>query len=883
MKKSFVLAVTLTLLYLLAGRQPLNASEKQSAYNVLLIQSYDTRTPWHNELTAGLRYGLEANGIHANITVEYLNAAYWNYSEEQLIMRRICDRARQRETDVIVTAGDEAFYTLMHCGDSLPHQLPVVITGIKFTASNRLDYPNVCGYTTRIDFLQLLENAQRIFPRRTEIVALRDNSQTSKLGIAELDSAFQNFKIHHPEYKLHVLNVEGDDAMRAVASICYPQNAYNRIAIAPKWTNFMSFVGKNSKAPVFAGQNEALTNGVFCVHDVTPVVETQRAADLAAQILRGVHPSTYGVRDYPGQMIYDYKQLEYFNIPQELVRNGTVLNVPVAVRYRVLVILGYIVTAGLLILLVIWLNTMRRREVRRRTYAQTRLLIQNRLVEQRNEFDNIFNSIRDGLVTYDVDFRIHFINHSMASMVQMDKEAVEARNYEGKAAGTVFRLYVSGENVMHKLLKEARDTKRIVPFPENAFMLVVGNGNYFPVSGEAVPIYSGNKLTGVAVCCRNISDEEMNKRFFNLAIEFSSVFPWSYSMQSNLFTMAGKFLDYFDVKEEDKDDFTLDKLMALVHPDDIEGMRGFMNVCKGELSDANGVARFRNGLGKFEWVTYHCVAYKGFDANEPYMLLGVCQSIQKYKDTEAELTAARDRALQADKLKSAFLANMSHEIRTPLNSIVGFSDLLRDIDSFSHEEVKQFIDTININCTLLLALISDILDLARIEAGSMDFHFADINLSFIMQQIYDSQRFTMPEGVELLIDLPEGDGKSIQTDVVRLKQVINNFINNAKKFTSKGYIKIGYTTERSGWTTFFVEDTGLGISEENQKRIFERFYKVDSFTQGAGLGLSICQTIVERFNGKMEVSSELGKGTRFIIRIPDIHIEAEVPIPSTTF
>ncbi|MDR0894469.1 MAG: histidine kinase [Prevotellaceae bacterium] len=882
MKKSFMLTSIVTLLCLLTCNQ-LIASEKQSAYNVLFIQSYDTRTPWHNELTEGLHYGLEKNGIHAKVTVEYLNASYWNYPEEQLIMRRICERARQRETDVIVTAGDEAFYSLMHCGDSLPHQLPVVVTGIKFTASDRLDYPNVCGYTTRIDFLQLLENAYRIFPKRTEIVALRDNSLTGKLGIAALDSAFQSFKIHHPDYKLYVLNVEGDDAMRAVTSICYPQNAYNRIAIAPKWTNFMSFVGKNSKAPVFAGQNEALTNGVFCVHDVIPLEETEAAADLVSQILRGVQPSSFSIRELPGKLIYDYKQLEFFRIPQEYVRNGTVLNIPVAVRYRVLVVMGYVFTAGLLILLILWINTMRRREVRRRTYAQTRLLIQNRLVEQRNEYDNIFNSIRDGLVTYDIDFRIHFVNQSMASMVSMDDDTVTSRNYEGKAAGTIFRLYVAGENVIYRLLKQARDTLSIVPFPENAFMLVVSTGNYFPVSGEVVPVYSGGKLTGIAICCRNISDEEMNKRFFNLAIEFSSVFPWSYSIQTNLFTMAGKFLDYFDVKEEDKDDYTLDKLMELVHPDDIEGMKGFMNVCKGELSDANGVARFRNGLGKYEWVTYHCVAYKGFDANEPYMLLGVCQSIQKFKDTEAELTAARDRALQADKLKSAFLANMSHEIRTPLNSIVGFSDLLRDIDSFSREDVKQFIDTININCTLLLALISDILDLARIEAGSMDFHFAGYNLSFIMQQIYDSQRLTMPEGVKLLIDLPGGDGKTIETDTVRLKQVINNFINNAKKFTHQGYIKIGYTTERSGWTCFFVEDTGKGISEEDQKHIFERFYKVDSFTQGAGLGLSICQTIVERFNGKMEVSSELGKGTRFSVRVPDVHVEREVQMPSTTF
>ena len=253
------------------------------------------------------------------------------------------------------------------------------------------------------------------------------------------------------------------------------------------------------------------------------------------------------------------------------------------------------------------------------------------------------------------------------------------------------------------------------------------------------------------------------------------------------------------------------------------------------------------------------------------LIIGISWDITNIQNIEQELIFARIKAEQSDRLKTAFLANMSHEIRTPLNSIVGFSDLLKDIEAFSPEEVKQFVDTINTNCTLLLALINDILDLSRIESGSMDFRFAGYNLTFVMQQIYDSQRLSMPRGVELVMKLPEGEGKSIVTDSVRLKQVINNFINNAKKFTTQGSITFGFQTEEPGYTVFFVEDTGSGISEENQRRIFERFYKVDSFTQGAGLGLSICQTIVERFRGEINVSSELGKGTRFTVRVPDFN------------
>ena len=213
---------------------------------------------------------------------------------------------------------------------------------------------------------------------------------------------------------------------------------------------------------------------------------------------------------------------------------------------------------------------------------------------------------------------------------------------------------------------------------------------------------------------------------------------------------------------------------------------------------------------------------------------------------------------------------MSHEIRTPLNAIVGFSDLLSDTSSFTEEEVSQFIATINKNCGLLLALINDILDLSRIESGTMEFVFAEHNLPLLLKTVHDSQRLNMPSGVELVLRMPESDKKYLKTDNVRLQQVVNNLINNAAKFTSSGFITFGYEEdEEPGYTRIFVEDTGVGISEEGIRHIFERFYKVDNFTQGAGLGLSICQTIIERLKGSISVTSEVGKGTRFTVRLPN--------------
>lgn len=871
MRKRLFIPLFLSLIWIMP--EMLSAAER--TYNVLFIQSYTKHTPWHDRLTMGLKGGLEKGGVNANVVIEYLNADYWSFSSECVIMRRICERARQRNTDLIVTSGDEAFYTLTHCGDSLAYQLPVVVSGIKFPDENLFNsMPNVCGYTAKNDFAALLQEAKRVYPNRTEIVCLSDSSQLSRRGVRAMEEYWSRFNKQFPEYKWKKLNVQAQAPSSVIASICYEYNAYNRIVIAPKWTPFLSFIGKNSKAPVFACQNLALTNGVFCAYDVEPYKGTYEAGKRAARVLKGESPASFGVVNMSGGLLYDYKQLQFFHVDMGRVENqGIVLNIPMVEKYRVWIVLFYSLIVGALVLLVVWLFRINRRESRRRIHAQTRLLIQHRLVEQRDEFDNIFCSIRDGLITYDMDLRIHFVNRPLMIMLGLSPEVHSARYYEGQMAGSIFHIFMRGKDILQDILKEVRTERKPVPIPENAFMQENHKGTYFPVSGEVVPIFANDKMTGMAIVCRNISDEEMQKRFFNMAVEESSIYPWQYNMHLSSFHFPGGVLRRFN--HTGKSDY-LDRneMEQLIHPDDLSHTRiHFDSIILGRELNSRLNFRLQNADGGYEWWEFRSTAYDGLKPDEPYMVLGVCQSIQRYKDTEEALIAARDQALQADKLKSAFLANMSHEIRTPLNSIVGFSDLLKDVDSFTPEEVKQFVETINTNCTLLLALMSDILDLSRIESGTMDFKFASYNLTFVMQQIYDSQRLSMPEGVELRTVFPEGEGKFIPTDTVRLKQVVNNLINNAKKFTVQGSITFGYITDEPGYTTIFVEDTGSGISQEAQKHIFERFFKADNFTQGAGLGLSICRTIVDRLQGHISVTSELGKGTRFEVRLPDVNDE----------
>lgn len=254
-------------------------------------------------------------------------------------------------------------------------------------------------------------------------------------------------------------------------------------------------------------------------------------------------------------------------------------------------------------------------------------------------------------------------------------------------------------------------------------------------------------------------------------------------------------------------------------------------------------------------------------------LLGVVfkkEDVTKQKIVEHELRKAKDKAEESDRLKSAFLANMSHEIRTPLNAIVGFSGLLSVTDDM--EERQEYVNIINTNNELLLQLINDILDLAKIEAGTLDFTYGDVDVNRLFTDIEQTSRLKVKSGVHLeFVDkLPNF---VIYTDKNRLSQVITNFINNATKFTDTGSITFGYKRE-PGEIYFYVKDTGCGMSAEGAKTVFTRFVKLNSFQQGTGLGLSISEMIIQKMNGEIGVDSELGKGSTFWFRLPDTIIRS---------
>ena len=247
-------------------------------------------------------------------------------------------------------------------------------------------------------------------------------------------------------------------------------------------------------------------------------------------------------------------------------------------------------------------------------------------------------------------------------------------------------------------------------------------------------------------------------------------------------------------------------------------------------------------------------------------ILYTAWDITDQKILERKLRLAKEEAEESNRIKSAFLANMSHEIRTPLNAIVGFSSILAE--DVSEEERTEYLSIISKNNDILLQLINDILDLSKIEAGTLEYVYANIDVNKMLSEIEQAARMRQPNASVTICAVTPLEGLLLYTDQRRITQVLNNFISNAMKFTNTGSITFGYEEPKGGYIRFFVTDTGTGIPPEKVADIFNRFVKLDSFKQGTGLGLAISQNIVRELKGEIGVASELGKGSTFWFTLP---------------
>ena len=301
------------------------------------------------------------------------------------------------------------------------------------------------------------------------------------------------------------------------------------------------------------------------------------------------------------------------------------------------------------------------------------------------------------------------------------------------------------------------------------------------------------------------------------------------------------------------------------HPDDRTLLIRFLDDArKGLTTKLSKEMRVLREDGTYTWTHVNLLVKKYAPQDRIIEIISINYDITELKRTEEMLVKARDKAEASDRLKSAFLANMSHEIRTPLNAIVGFSSLLTSTESAAEKELYNSLS--GHNNKLLLNLINDVIDLSKIESGYLELRPDWVNLTELLDESVAEYAHQVPSGVELLTNYPAHDSL-VELDSLRIKQILSNFLSNALKNTTTGHVEVFYEVDHQS-VRIGVKDTGRGIPQNMLEKIFERFEKLDSFAQGAGLGLSICKLIVEKMNGRVLVDSQLGIGTTFVIELP---------------
>ena len=355
--------------------------------------------------------------------------------------------------------------------------------------------------------------------------------------------------------------------------------------------------------------------------------------------------------------------------------------------------------------------------------------------------------------------------------------------------------------------------------------------------------------------------EEVHKRL-TLSMDGGKISLWN--IQEGVLEFDDNYVQLVGLAQRR---FTKEDMMKYTHPDDVQLLSSFYETS--HKSSGMQIQRIRFSFETkgtdYKWYEFRCSSLK--DAKGEVMLAGIMQNIQKLVEHEQQLILAKQIAEKAE-LKQSFLNNMSHEIRTPLNAIVGFTNLLvgEGSDEIEPEERAAMLEIVNNNNDLLLKLVNDVLEISRLDSGSLSFEIKECDITKTVKEIYMTYQTLIQPSLQFLLELDETVSLPVNIDNFRFTQVISNFLNNANKFTKTGMITLGCKMNKEQQEIcVYVKDTGKGIDDKELMMIFDRFYKTDEFEQGSGLGLSICKVIIERLAGRIEVKSEVGKGSCFSV------------------
>lgn len=520
------------------------------------------------------------------------------------------------------------------------------------------------------------------------------------------------------------------------------------------------------------------------------------------------------------------------------------------------------------IILVLLFIFLQRRRISILTQLQD---AQRKQLEAVSDYEHLFNQMPVVYIRYKtiedgngklINLQVISVNQSFAKYFGSEKDIIGTKYSElpKKEFGDDFHFF----SIVH-------EQKRIVNFTHYNNQL----NQYFNII-----VSPSNKPDMIDVFCTDatqIHDMQQEIRSTNhklaLALDVASIVPWKWDLKEHtMLCDINRPIELSSYGEINEKQYSVpeSEYFSKIYKEDQDRIKSaYENLISGKVEKVKEeyrVITHANGRYHLDWVEAQAAVENRDDNGTPTTLVGSSLIITHRKEIEQELVSAKERAEESNRLKSAFLANMSHEIRTPLNAIVGFSGILASEEGYENRE--EYMSIIENNNTLLLQLISDILDLSKIEAGTLEMIYTDFELNDMFREQESSLKLKVKsENVVLTFEEPENTC-FIHSEKNRIAQVLINLVTNAIKFTQEGSIRFGYKLQDNGMLYFYVSDTGCGIPDEKCKEVFERFVKLNHFAQGTGLGLSICQTIVKHMGGEIGVTSKEGEGSTFWFTLP---------------
>lgn len=851
--------------------------QNKKPHNVLVIHSFNKNDSWVEDLNKGIKEAFDDKNLDTQINEYYLSSELRTEEAKQNEINKLLDSYRSKPLDLIIVADDDCFSSFFATEHPLTHSKPVIFAGIDYVISELIEkhnHGNITGITNEPNFRQTYRLAVQLFGKINSIQIIAEDSYAGRAAINDAkthlitipNTVIKEDSLHQDGWEplelesndsiyIFIKNINKINGRQLMESMTYQPHSF---CIMAKWSDFYSDLPHMGTAPFLMVNNEGFGDGRIGGYMVENYEAGYEAGIMAAKILTGTPVASIPVKVIELKPIFNWQQLQRWNIPiDKLPANSIILNMPMAIRYSNLIIYVLVFSGLFIVFVTVSLIYILNKE------KKDKKLAQNLLLNKREELEVTMKSIRESVISIDNNKQIFAMNQAALDCLGLKKDIHE---YIGADIFSVLNITLRGrDNYLADIFTSLDKFYHSYQLDKGATIVTSENQSLL-IEGTVSSLQTMDNYTGCIISFKDITDEFIKKELHTLAMGDAHVYAWRYNGKKDVFVFEEVFFRETGVYDNGKHTIHSDVFEGMIHPEDYGNWNKQIKHILDRKSDKLTIQIRIYINNKYEWWTFNVTYINNPALSTSFTLFGLCMSIQTFKETEENLRIAKDKAEESDKLKSIFLSNMSHEIRTPLNAIVGFSNLLTSDDNFSAEEKSIFVTTINEKCEILLTLINDILDLSRIESG-LPFNPEVCNLTLIIEETLASEKTILSPYVALKKNLPK-EPVFINADSLRLRQLIRNLINNSFKFTHDGFIEVGCILSKNKNLIFYVEDSGLGISLKEQKKIFERFYKTDNFSQGGGLGLSICKVIVERMGGEISVQSVHGEGSKFTVVLP---------------